>query len=166
VRAKIEGTDATDGWIHGSLLAPEQPVVTAAPPGDVPSDRAAPAAAPGEPATEPTAEIAPAPGLIAPAGASEIDPVDLRRFRDSVDYLNSRTMAVAGVHLFTEVEPLGGGAVQIGATDAWASMPPAGQRSYANTLLDRWAAALGRSEQVKVKIVDARGQVLMEESKP
>jgi hypothetical protein len=45
-------------------------------------------------------------------------------------------------------------------------MPPAGQRSYANTLLDRWAAATGSSEPVKVQIVDDSGQVIMEESKP
>jgi hypothetical protein len=75
-------------------------------------------------------------------------------------------MSVAGVHLFTEVEPLGGGAVQVGATDAWASIPPAGQRRYANVLLDRWWAATGRADRVKVQIVDQSGQVIIEESKP
>ena len=64
--------------------------------------------------------------------------------------------AVAGVDLFTEVEPLGGGAVQVGATDAWSSIPPAGQQSYANTLLDRWAAAIGRAKAVTVRIVSER----------
>ena len=107
-----------------------------------------------------------APEAIAPGAAPEVDAVDLQRFRDSVDYLNSRSMAVGGFELFAEVEPLGAGTVQIGATDAWASVPPAGQRSYANTLLDRWAAATGRSDHVKVQIVDPSGRVLMEESKP
>jgi hypothetical protein len=169
VRVGIEG--GADGWIHGSLLTPEEPAATAAlPPGDKRSEEGGPAApsqaTPGESAAAPAVEIAPAPGLIAPAATSEIDPADLQRFRDSVDYLNSRALAVAGADLFTGVEPLGGGAVQVGATEAWASMPPAGQRSYANTLLDRWAAALGRAGPVKVQIVDASGQVLMEESKP
>jgi uncharacterized protein YraI len=130
------------------------------------------AAAPGETATDPAAPpgvaVTPAapPESIAPAAAPEIAAVDLQRFRDSVDYLNSRATAVAGADLFTAVEPLGGGTVQVGATAAWATMPPAGQRSYASTLLDRWAAATGRTGQVKVQIVDENGQVIMEESKP
>jgi hypothetical protein len=185
VRAEIEGAT---GWIHGSLLAlaaPAQPQVAAPPteaaaaappraegsaPAQGPVDRqpeasgtaATAAAAPGEAATDPAA----APESIAPAAAPEVAAVDLQRFRDSVDYLNSRAVAVAGADLFTAVEPLGDGTVQVGATDAWATMPPAGQRSYAYTLLDRWAAATGRTGQVKVQIVDESGQVIMEESKP
>jgi hypothetical protein len=56
--------------------------------------------------------------------------------------------------------------VQVGASAAWASIPPAGQRSYASALLDRWAAATGRSEDVKVQIVDDGGRVILEESRP
>jgi uncharacterized protein YgiM (DUF1202 family) len=192
VRAEIEGATGAEGWIHGSLLAvvaPAQPQV-AEPPTPPPAEDAAAApqraegsaqaqgpvdrqreasgtaataaAAPGEAATDPAA----APDSIAPAAAPEVAAVDLQRFRDSVDYLNSRAVAVAGADLFTAVEPLGDGTVQVGATDAWATMPPAGQRSYAYTLLDRWAAATGRTGQVKVQIVDESGQVIMEESKP
>ncbi|MGH6902772.1 MAG: hypothetical protein ACREIR_08530, partial [Geminicoccaceae bacterium] len=120
------------------------------------------AVAPGELAIDPAA----APESIAPAAAPEVAADDLQRFRDAVDYLNSRAMAVAGADLFTAVEPLGDGTVQVGATAAWATMAPAGQRSYANTLLDRWAAATARTGQVKVQIVDESGQVIMEESKP
>lgn len=188
VRAEIEGATGTEGWIHGSLLvlatpAPPQAAAAAeeaaaasppraeeAAPAQPPSDRQpeargtapAAAAAPGAAATEPAA----APAATAPAAAPDVAGVDLQRFRDSVDYLNSRAMAVAGADLFTAVEPLGDGTVQVGATAAWATMPPAGQRSYANTLLDRWAAATGRIGRVKVQIVDESGQVLMEESKP
>jgi hypothetical protein len=103
---------------------------------------------------------------MAPGAAAEIAAVDLQRFRDSVAYLNSRSKVIAGADLFTEVEPLGGGAVQVGATDAWANVPPAGQRSYANALLERWAAATGRADQLTVQIVDQGGQVLTEASKP
>jgi hypothetical protein len=184
VRAEIAGVTGAEGWIHRSLLAlqtPAQPQVAEppAPPGEEaaatppraegsaqarqPADRQpeasdTAAAARGEAATDPAG----APESIAP----EVAAVDLQRFRDSVDYLNSRAVAVAGADLFTGVEPLGGGTVQVGATAAWATMPPAGQRSYANTLLDRWAAATGRTGQVKVQIVDESGQVIMEESKP
>ena len=103
---------------------------------------------------------------IAPGAGVDFDAVDLQRFRDSVAYLNSRSALVGGSELFTGVEPLGGGAVQVGASDAWASMPPAGQRSYASALLDRWSAATGRSDQIKVQIVDDGGRVIMEESRP
>ena len=176
VHAEIVGAR---GWVHNSLLALEAPAEPeAAEPAAAPAEETADSETPEEPqgevagpdenvpaplreaATEPPAES------IAPAAAPETEPVDLQRFRDSVDYLNSRTQAVAGADLFTEVEPLGGGAVQVGATEAWATLSPAGQRSYANTLLDRWAAASGRADQVTVQIVDDRGQVLMEQSKP
>ncbi|MGH6900389.1 MAG: SH3 domain-containing protein [Geminicoccaceae bacterium] len=179
VRAEIAGAA---GWIHGSLVTLQAPAVAPAapslaeepteapPPADTLGEAAGAAAtspAPlAEAATEPAPDLPSAPEAIAPAAAPEVDAVDLQRFRDSVEYLNSRALAVAGVDLFTEVEPLGGGAVQVGATDAWATIPPGGQRSYASTLLDRWAAATGGAGQVKVQIVDAAGQVLMEESKP
>ena len=83
-----------------------------------------------------------------------------------VPFVFYRSALLAGSELFTEVEPLGAGAVQVGASDAWASLPPAGQRSYASALLDRWSAATGRSEHVKVQIVDDGGRVILEESRP
>jgi hypothetical protein len=138
--------DATDA----AAAEPEAPAGAAAGPG-------APRETPGVGASG-TEVIAP--------GAADIEAVDLQRFRDSVAYLNSRSQVIAGVDLFTEVEPLGGGAVQVGATDAWANVPPAGQRSYASALLERWAAATGRADQLTVQIVDPGGQVVMEESKP
>lgn len=170
VHVEIAAAGGSDGWIHGSLVAPPggEPLV--------PEAAGAEPAVAGDPAPGSVEDLSDAatkrkvdplaPEGIAPGAAADIDPVDLQRFRDSVAYLNSRSMSVGGFELFTEVEPLGGGAVQVGATDAWASIPPAGQLSYANTLLDRWAAATGRSDQVKVQIVDHSGQVLMEESKP
>lgn len=195
VHAEISGT-GTDGWIHGSLAAPpngEPLVPSAAGPGPTdqattaPSAEAGPAVAvesaplqsledatdaaaaepeaPAAAATETAGVAAPRPEALAP-GAGDLEEVDLQRFRDSVAYLNDRSKVIAGADLFTEVEPLGGGAVQVGATDAWAKVPPAGQRSYATALLERWAAATGRADQVTVQIVDRGGQVLMEESKP
>lgn len=183
VHAEIEGSEGAEGWIHGSLLtpgdqpdttAPEDPEPAAPPPPEAQPESADPPAispdAPLEPATEAIiddgAQAATTPEAPAPAAASEIAPVDLQRFRDSVDYLNSRALAVAGVDLFAEVEPVGGGAVQVRATDGWANIPPAGQLSYANTLLDRWAAATGGAGPVKVQIVDDSGEVILEESRP
>ena len=194
VRAQISGTGGADGWVHGSLVAPPdgEPVAPAAPrqgladeaatpPLQAPEDATDAAAAepegPAGAAALPSAPLgtagvtapgteAPRTEAIAPGAAAEIDAVDLQRFRDSVAYLNDRSKLVAGVDLFTEVEPLGGGAVQVGATDAWADVPPAGQRSYASALLERWAAATGRADQLTVQIVDQGGQVIMEESKP
>jgi hypothetical protein len=184
VHAEIGGAGGADGWIHGSLVAPPngEPLVPMAPMPQ-PADRATtPAALEGETASiqplqdasdaagakpqSPAGAAAPQTEVIAPGAAAEVEAVDLQRFRDSVAYLNSRSKLIAGVDLFTGIEPLGGGAVQVGATDAWDDVPPAGQRNYANALLERWAAATGRAEQLRVQIVDQGGQVVMEESKP
>jgi hypothetical protein len=170
VQVKIAGSGA-GGWIQGSLVAPaegEAAEEVTTPP--------LPAAGPmtgagglGDVAAGPEPlEAAVAPretGALAP-GTGEIKAVDMQRFQDSVDYLNSRSQSLGGVDLFGAVQPLANGTVQVGATDAWAGIPPAAQRSYANVLLERWAAATGRAGQVKVQIVDESGQLLMEESKP
>jgi hypothetical protein len=118
------------------------------------------------------ARAAPPPGpdprTIEPAAApaAEAQDTELARFRQSVEYLNSRAVSVAGVDLFTTVEPAGAGVVQVAATEAWSTIPPAGQQSYANTLLDRWAAARGAGGPVSVQIVDPEGAVLLERSRP
>ena len=115
----------------------------------------------------PAAPAAEAPATIEPAAAPPHDEAaELARFRESVDYLNSRALSVAGVDLFTDVEPAGNGVVQVAATEAWATIPPGGQQSYANTLLDRWAAARGYGGPVSVQIVDSSGEVLLERTRP
>jgi uncharacterized protein YgiM (DUF1202 family) len=136
VMVEIVGTGGAQGWIHSSLLAP------------------APVAA--------TTIAAPEPA----AGPGAGDLAGMQRFRASVDYLNKRALQVAGVDLFTGVEPAGAGAVRVGTTDAWNTMPPAGQRSYLNTLVDRWMAAKGGSEPASVQIVDPSGNVVMEKTGP
>ena len=153
--------------------APAEPAGTGAPlaatssPLDPPAAVAAAPAGPdaesrsGDPATSASATIEPA---AAPAGDG--DPVDLARFRQSVDYLNSRALSVAGVDLFTTVETAGDGMVQVAATEAWSTIPPAGQQSYANTLLDRWAAARGHGGPISVQIVAPDGAVLLERTRP
>ena len=139
------------------------------------TDRPTPAAELGPPvASEPpiTGAVAvapPAPGFEAEPAAGPTDAADaaeLARFRDSVDYLNSRSTSIAGVDLFDQVKAVGDGVVQVGATDAWSSIPPGNQQSYANTLLDRWAAARGYSGAAVVQIVGPNGKVLLESRKP
>ena len=169
VHAEIADAGGAEGWIHASLVAPSgEPAAPEATAGPAPDTGAAERAQElGNLADAAAVGSGPlAPQAIAPSAAAVVDAVDMQRFRDSVAYLNSRSMLVGGSELFTEVEPLGGGAVQVGASDAWASLPPAGQRSYASALLDRWSAASGRSEQVKVQIVDDGGRVILEESRP
>jgi hypothetical protein len=127
-----------------------------APPAAMPQ---APSAAMPETASPTT--VTPAAGPTDAADAAE-----LARFRDSVDYLNSRSTSVAGVDLFDGVKAVGNGVVQVGATDAWSSLPPGNQQSYVNTLLDRWAAARGYDGPLAVQIVDPDGKVLMESKRP
>jgi Bacterial SH3 domain len=159
-----------------AAVRPEPPASGAA----APTIADSAAAAPGE-----VAVIAPEaattsgetlPGVGQPArDATTIEPAaapprdespDLARFRQSVEYLNSRALSVAGVDLFTGVEATGSGVAQVAATDAWSTIPPAGQESYANTLLDRWAAARGYGGAVSVQIVAPDGHVLLERTKP
>jgi SH3-like domain-containing protein len=174
VRAEIGGTGGQDGWIHRSLLAPPDGERMAGPPAASPESPAA-AAAPAPSSEGRVAAALPAepagtsePAVIEPAAApsGDGDPPDLARFRQSVEYLNSRAVSVAGVGLFTTVETVGDGVVQVAATDAWSTIPPAGQQSYANTLLDRWAAARGHGGPISVQIVDPDGQVLLERTRP
>ena len=175
VRAEIAGSGGQDGWIHGSLLAPRDGERLAGPPAASAESPAAAAAA--APSAEGSVVAAPPPAgsagtgepaTIEPAAApsGDGDPPDLARFRQSVDYLNSRAVSVAGVGLFTTVEVVGDGTVQVAATEAWSTIPPAGQQSYANTLLDRWAAARGHGGPISVQIVDPDGQVLLERTRP
>jgi hypothetical protein len=149
---------------------PESTEGVATAPGEVAviAPEAATAAGEALPAVgQPAAPTTGAPATIEPAAAPPHDEAaELARFRASVDYLNSRALSVAGVDLFTDVEPAGNGVVQVAATEAWSSIPPGGQQSYANTLLDRWAAARGAGGPVSVQIVDPNGQVLLESTRP
>jgi hypothetical protein len=138
-----------------------------APPGDAQAARSEPlvppVAAPGpRPERGPVEPLQVEPAAAPLAG----DLAGLAQFRESVSYLNSRAVAVGGVDLFTGVEPLGGGTVQVATTDAWTTVPPAGQESYVNTLVDRWAAARGGEGPARVQVVDPRGAVVMERTRP
>lgn len=165
--------------------APEAPAPTPEPGRPVPLPEAAPPreappgaaqAARSEPLVPPVAAPGPAPRperdaveplQVEPAAAPLAgDLAGLAQFRESVSYLNSRAVAVGGVDLFTGVEPLGGGTVQVATTDAWTTVPPAGQESYVNTLVDRWAAARGGEGPARVQVVNPRGAVVMERTRP
>jgi hypothetical protein len=95
-----------------------------------------------------------------------MDPSRIDRFRDTVEYLDGRLLEFVGERMFTEVRASAGGAIEVGATDAWAALSPALQASYLNTLLDRWAAARGDDGAAAVRIIDARGRVLSEQRAP
>jgi uncharacterized protein YgiM (DUF1202 family) len=150
VRAEIAGTDGREGWIHSSLLA--RPAGSPEPP----ETAAAPAAAPEQPVP---LQIEPAAG---PAG----DLGEIARFRETVSYLNERATALAGADLFAEVRPGSEGAMQVVTTEAWASVAPAGRQSYANTLLDRWAATKVSAGPAVLQIVAPGGEVVMEKTRP
>lgn len=95
-----------------------------------------------------------------------IDPEAMEHFRDSVSYLNNRAWSVAGIKLFAEIEPVGGGVVQVKTTRDWFDVPEIGQTSYLNTLVDRWASAKADGAPAAVMLVDPQGDLLMHKSKP
>lgn len=103
------------------------------------------------------------------ASSPEVTGIDvdaMENFRDSVSYLNSRAWSVAGIKLFSEIEPIGGGVVQVKTTKDWIEVPKIGQTSYLNTLVDRWATAKADGAPAGVMLVDPKGDLLMHQSKP
>ena len=103
------------------------------------------------------------------ASSTEVAGIDLEameHFRDSVSYLNSRAWSVAGIKLFSEIEPIGGGVVQVKTTDDWFEVPEIGQTSYLNTLVDRWSSAKADGGPAGVMLVDPTGDLLMHQTKP
>jgi len=183
VEVALPGQDVL-GWIHGSLLTPapqpaavQQPAPDTAPAAvaavdtaptaaPVTGQRAAGIAPPAQTAApSPPAVTAAVQGADAPqAGAAPT--TALGKFRSDVELFNNRAVAAAGVDLFTGVEPLGEGAVQVVTTDAWAIMSLPGQQSYLNALFGRWQAATGGAEGLRLEIVDANGALMMERSGP
>jgi len=163
VRAEIAGTDGQEGWIHSSLLAP--------PIGEPATDDEAAEAATEAPEAPPAPPERPeittvVPLQVEPAAGPNRGLGELAQFRETVSYLNRRALALAGTDLFAEVKPGPGGVMRVVATDNWSTLPPAGRQSYANTLLDRWAAAKVSAGPVILQILDPTGEVVMEKSQP
>lgn len=105
--------------------------------------------------------------VLASSGVLDIsDPEAMETFRDSVSYLNNRAWSVAGIKLFSEIEPIGGGVVQVKTTNDWYEVPTIGQKSYLNTLLDRWSSAKADGGPAGIMLVDAAGELLMHQTKP
>lgn len=105
--------------------------------------------------------------LVGPTATwSEVDRSGLVRFQANIAELNDRAKERAGVDLFSGVEAVGNDVVHVSTTAQWNSIPPAGQMSYLNSLLDYWVAAQNRQGPAAVRIVDGRGEVLLEKSWP
>jgi uncharacterized protein YgiM (DUF1202 family) len=167
---QLKLTDAAaEGWIHQSLLE----LVT----GDQPTGASATREAPASPETARSSGEPALPSVQGPEAsalpstdAALADPTSeneaLTRFRSSVDELNARAQALAGVELFTGAEPAGNGTVQVLVTEAWDLVPAAGQESYANALFGHWQAAADGPEQLRLQLVDPSGKVVSEKSAP
>jgi hypothetical protein len=161
VQVQVPG-EATDGWIHQSLLEvargaqPAPQALEPAPQAHEPAPQAL-ESAPGGTAQAPGSADAASMG-------SESQAIAL--FRSNVTELNARAVAVAGVELFTGAEAADGGTVQVMVTEAWDLVPEAGQQSYTNALFDHWRAAAGGSEPLRLQVVDPSGAVVSEKSGP
>lgn len=160
----------------------------AAPPAPPAATEAAPPAAPAPTAAEAPATALPqeaetAPAVTAEPQASDASPaapeaatattpaVDapsgpIAEFGDSVSVLNQRAVAVAGVDLFVGVEPADDATVRVMVTEAWATVPEAGQQSYMNTLVGRWHDATGGGGPVRVQVIAPDGSVAREAAGP
>jgi hypothetical protein len=157
------------GWIHDSLLAPDQAGPAFGEGGQAQGEQRQPPRAAGEVASPDegtggarATEIAATDAI----GTEKLDDSPLGRFRRDVAYFNERAVAAAGVDLFTGVAPLGEGGVQVVATEAWATMSQPGQQSYLNALFGHWQAAAGTNQALRLEIVDPSGALMMEKSGP
>jgi hypothetical protein len=103
--------------------------------------------------------------MAVPTGSPLVDP-GLTRFQTDLQALNDLELNAAGNDLFSGVESAGGREVSVSATAAWDRLPPVGRESYLESLLDYWVAARGGKGPAAVRIVDSRGQVLVEKSWP
>ena len=144
-------TPAPAPKLNSAASAGERSAATAAPSGRAPADLQKPGATGG---TDQRADIAAQAPTAAPAQADEASA--LKRFDANVRYLNSR--------LFTGIESPGDGVLHVSTTAAWQNLPPAGQRTYLNSLFDLWTIAQEGSTPAVVRIVDPNGRVLLEKS--
>jgi chromosome segregation ATPase len=104
--------------------------------------------------------------MVGAAAALSANDRSVARFRANIDELNKRALEKAGVDLFAGVEAVDNDVVHVSTTSQWASIPPAGQLSYLNSLLDYWVAAQNGQGPAAVRIVDGDGEVLLEKSWP
>jgi hypothetical protein len=144
--------------------APDDPASIADEPavaGRAPSGASAPDAPDADQGAEGAADLA----AVGPAATASPDAgAELAKFNANIDYLNRRAMYAAGSNLFSGTEVAGDGVVHVRTTPAWEKIPAAGQHSYLNSLLDLWIVAQDRSGPAVVRIVDARGRVLLEKA--
>ena len=154
-----ETTPAPAPKLNSAAIAGERSAATAAPSGRVQADPQQPGATGG---ADQRADISGQAPTTAPAQADEASA--LKRFDANVRYLNSRASEVSGADLFSGIESPGDGVVHVSTTAAWQNIPPAGQRTYLNSLFDLWTIAQEGSAPAVVRIVDPNGRVLLEKS--
>jgi hypothetical protein len=133
-----------------------QPARTAQPDAPGPGDEVG-----SEPAADSPAKLAAIGPATAPVPHQD---AGLGRFDANIRYMNSRALKLGGANLFSAVESAGNGVVHVSTTPAWQNIPPAGQRSYLDSLFDLWTVAYEGGGPAVVRIVDANGRVLLEKS--
>ena len=72
--------------------------------------------------------------------------------------LNDVELKESGKDLFSGVKSVSGNAVDIRTTTLWGSLPPIGQQTYLDTLLERWVAEGSGEGPATVRIVDESGR--------
>jgi myosin heavy subunit len=85
-------------------------------------------------------------------------------FNANLQLLNELELNAGGSDLFSGVESAKGSEVRVGTTAAWDKLPSVGQDAYVKTLLNYWVSARGGKGPAVVRLVNARGQVLVEKS--
>ncbi len=152
----VAGPDGGQGSVHEALAQPVAPATMMA---RAEATAALPAAAPSPEGKAPDG------GGVIEARTEEAITNDgkLARFGTMVGRVNERVRRAVGVDVFAEVEDLGGGAVELTATDAWHAAPEAARRANLEALARSWATVHEPDAPIIVRIVNDRGEVMMEE---
>lgn len=104
-------------------------------------------------------------GPVSPGGGS-LAPVDARfdAFVRDVEARNAKLKGEAGLVLFSNVENLGDGIVQVTAGPNWGATAVAVREANVTALLDLWAARETSGLPIAVYVINAHGEVLMQKA--
>jgi uncharacterized protein YgiM (DUF1202 family) len=82
-------------------------------------------------------------------------------FKTAFNKATTRAQRKTGNTLFTKVEDLGPGVVQLTATDIWLAAPPSVRQRHLRAVFKLWGAAQGNELPIAVYVVDKDGKQRM-----
>jgi SH3-like domain-containing protein len=155
IEAAAESPAATPSRVHRARAQSSSPVAIPA--------RATALTAPPATAHLPSSTPDDSRGVVEAQAGETMRDDKFQRFRTTVEHVNERVRRAVGMGVFAKVLDLGGGAVALTATNAWLAAPEEAKRANLETLSRFWASVHEQGSSIVVRIVNDRGEVMMEE---